>query len=201
MTKNIFKTIAPLVLASGSPRRKDFLTALGLEFSISIPEVNEQVYPHERPEEFVGRISVEKALAIAAYEKKSWVLAADTVVVVEGEILGKPADDKVAFEMIKRLSGRQHSVWTGFCLCNIAEKVNVQRSVETFVKFAALSDDVCRAYAQSHEPLDKAGAYGIQGKGGFMVESISGSYSNVVGLPLSEVIKEMISYKIVRPGS
>lgn len=198
-TAKPFRTVEPLILASASPRRRRFLEGLGLDFQIKAADVDEAPFPGEKPEAFVLRVAGEKAAAVAAIEPGSWVLSADTVVVLDNGILGKPGDEADAQAMLLRLSGRQHEVWTGFSLYRKSSGHFVRRAVRTEVCFASLTEDLCRAYVKTGEPLDKAGSYGIQGMGGFLVESITGSYSNVVGLPLSEVIMEMLRLGIIAP--
>lgn len=155
----------------------------------------------EAPAAFVSRIAAAKARAVARQHLAAWVLAADTVVVLDDAILGKPKSAEDAVLMLQRLSGRRHEVWTGFCLCHPQEEKPVTRAVRTEVHFAPLAEEICRAYVRTGEPLDKAGGYGIQGKGGVFVREISGSYSNVVGLPLAEVVTEFLRLGIIRPIS
>lgn len=122
------------------------------------------------------------------------------MVVLDGEILGKPADEEAACSMLKSLSGQSHEVWTGFCLINVENAVIEKQAIKTDVRFSALTDEIINAYIATGEPLDKAGSYGIQGKGGFLVEQIQGSYSNVVGLPLVEVLSVLMKYQIISAG-
>ncbi len=156
--------------------------------------------PKENPEDFVRRLAYEKADAISQKHQETWVLGADTVVVLNEEILGKPADESSARAMLQSLSGISHEVWTGFCLCNMENAVVEKQAVKTEVRFSELSDNIINAYITTGEPLDKAGSYGIQGKGGFLVEQIQGSYSNVVGLPLPEVVNLLLKYGIIKAG-
>jgi len=190
-----------LILASGSPRRRAFLTGLGLTFEVRIPAVAEEAMPGETPLEFVRRLAREKARVIAGQAPDAWVLAADTVVVLAGEILGKPRDAADARRMLLRLAGRSHEVWTGFCLRQESAGREICRAVSTEVVFAEFSEDVAAAYVATGEPLDKAGAYGIQDQGGFLVEEIKGSYSNVVGLPLAEVVEAFLEQQVIAPAS
>jgi len=192
-------TTAQLILASASPRRKTLLNDLGLEFKIIEAQVEEKPFPGEDPEDFALRAASDKAGAVSRENIASWVLGADTVVVHAGRILGKPVDAKDALAVLLTLAGQKHLVHTGFCLENAKEKVSVSRLVTTEVYFAPYTKEIAAAYVSSGEPMDKAGAYGIQGCGGFLVEKIKGSYSNVVGLPLVEVIQELLRYKVVAP--
>lgn len=194
---NAFRTAAPLVLASASPRRREYLAGLGLDFTVRPAELDETPRPGEGPENFVRRLAREKAEAVAGAFPASWVLAADTVVVVDGEILGKPGSGEEAVTMLLRLSGRWHEVWTGFCVCRGLPPEALVGAVRTGVRFMALDRELCRAYVRTGEPLDKAGAYGIQGKGAFLVEEIRGSYTNVVGLPLAEVLAALRVFGVI----
>jgi len=191
------KTIGKLILASASPRRKSLLQELGLDFEIIEAQVEETPVAGESSLEFVLRLARDKAEDVSHSNSASWVLGADTIVVHAGEILGKPRDAKEALEVLQTLAGNNHQVHTGFCVMNGIEKISVNRVVTTEVSFYPFSRDIAAAYVATGEPLDKAGAYGIQGSGGFLVEKINGSYSNVVGLPLVEVIEELLRFKVV----
>lgn len=193
-----FQSRTPFILASASPRRREMLAALGLEFRVEAADADEQVLPGEGAEGFVVRVAEDKARLVAERHPGVWVLAADTVVVLDGHILGKPGDAEEAVGMLTRLSGRGHEVWTGFCLSQGGRQGQVCRAVRTEVRFAELTESVIRAYVRSGDPLDKAGSYGIQSLGGFMVATICGSYSNVVGLPLAEVLAEMTALGLIR---
>jgi len=195
----MFHTIKPLVLASASPRRRELLESIGLEFHIETAQVDESPAGGESPSDFVLRLSKEKAEAVTHRYPGLWVLAADTIVVVDGDILGKPENMAAASNMLQRLSGRVHEVWTGFCLRHHENSVLAQKAVRTEVRFADLSDALCDAYVKTGEPLDKAGAYGIQGKGACLVEAVNGSYTNVVGLPLAEVVQDLLKHGIIAP--
>ena len=193
------KTVEGLILASASPRRKSLLRELGLDFKIVEAQVEEIPAPGESPREFVLRAAYEKAAEVSRLHPAAWVLGADTVVVHDGRILGKPKDRQAALETLLALSGSRHLVHTGFCLMNGDKQVSARRVVTTEVYFFPFTEDIAAAYVATGEPLDKAGAYGIQGMGGFLVERINGSYSNVVGLPLTEVVGELLRYKVVAP--
>jgi septum formation protein len=194
-----FSTIAHLILASASPRRQRFLAEQGLNFRVQVADVDESVLPGETPENFVKRLAEEKAMPVSLENPDSWILSADTAVVVDQAILGKPADPANAVEMLLSLSGRWHQVWTGFCLACNAREICAVRVVCTDVCFVAKNRELCEAYVATGEPLDKAGAYGIQGKGGVFVKEIRGSYSNVVGLPLAEVFTELLAHGVITP--
>jgi len=193
------KTVGKLILASASPRRKSLMQELGLDFEIIEAQVEENPAAGESPREFVMRAASDKAAAVSRENVGSWVLGADTVVVHEGKILGKPRDAKEALSVLQTLAGQKHLVHTGFCLLHGKERVAVSRVVTTEVSFYPFSRDIAAAYVATGEPLDKAGAYGIQGSGSFLVERINGSYTNVVGLPLVEVVEELLRNKVVEP--
>lgn len=179
-------TPRPLVLASASPRRRELLQQLGIEFFCHPAEIDETPVPGEQPAAYVRRMAQEKAETVVQryISGEQLVLAADTTVVIDDLVLGKPQDLADGMAMLQRLSGRSHTVFTAVCLSNGSE----QRCevVATRVNFVELSPRTCAAYLATDEPWDKAGAYAIQGLGGALVSGIHGSYSNVVGLPLSE---------------
>ncbi|MGE3176285.1 MAG: nucleoside triphosphate pyrophosphatase [Vicinamibacterales bacterium] len=182
-----------LLLASASPRRAELLTAAGFAFRARATDVDERVRPGELPLAYVQRLASEKSAAAHDPNAPDRVtLGADTAVVVDGVILGKPIDDRDAEAMLRRLSGRTHDVLTGISLrCGVREVVRVER---TAVEFAALSNQDVSWYVQSGEGRDKAGGYAIQGLASRFIPRISGSYSNVVGLPIaavSELIGEL----------
>lgn len=196
----MFRATAPLVLASGSPRRRDFLADLGLAFVVQKAEIDEAARPGEEPSAFVARLAREKAEYVAGRHPAPWILAADTVVVVEQRILGKPGDGDEALEMLRLLSGRWHEVWTGFRIMQGQSGLGASREVCTRVRFMDLSPALCAAYLRTGEPFDKAGGYGIQGKGAFLVAEIKGSYTNVVGLPIAELLAELLRLRIIAPA-
>jgi nucleoside triphosphate pyrophosphatase len=175
-----------LVLASASPRRHELLTQLGATFTVHAADIDEACKPAESPEAYVSRMAREKAQAVAALPlaEGARVLGADTTVVVDEQVLGKPENREQAHSILRMLSGRSHRVLTAVTLCGGGEMKSVL--VATQVVFCALSDDDIHAYLESGEAWDKAGAYGIQGLAGAFVSSINGSYSNVVGLPVHE---------------
>ena len=175
-----------LCLASTSPRRREILENLGLEFSVQKVEIDETVRDSESPLELVLRLAADKAAA-ADMRQATCVVAADTVVVLDEEVLGKPGNVEEATDMLLRLSGRQHTVLTGVAV-RYDEITRVAHSA-TEVAFREIDRDEALRYWQSGEPCDKAGAYGIQGLGGQFVETIRGSYSGVVGLPVFETAR------------
>jgi septum formation protein len=178
-----------LILASGSPRRKALLKDLSLRLKIVPADVQEIPRPKEDPGSFSKRLAEEKAGIVSSLFPDHWVLGADTVVVLGGKIMGKPADSQQAKRFLRLLSGKTHRVITGFCLKNRVLNHSFCRSVSTRVSFKSLSLEEIAWYVQTGEPLDKAGAYAIQGRGAFCVKKIQGSYTNVVGLPMTEVLE------------
>ena len=178
-----------LFLASTSPRRRELLAQAGIEFSVLDVAIDESQRPNELPTAYVERLAKEKAEAgfvTVESDENAVVLAADTIVVLEDGILGKPQNKTHAHEMLRSLSGRSHVVMTAFAI-KTHKQIRVQR-VNTTVFFRPLTSKEIEWYWQTGEQLDKAGGYGIQSKGGIFVSSISGSYSAVVGLPLAEVV-------------
>lgn len=171
-----------LILASGSPRRRELLTQIGLTFSVHPADVDETLDPAWTAREAVERLSARKAEAVAAEFPDDLILAADTVVSLDEKILGKPKTPEDAAAMLSALSGRSHKVYTGFTLRR-GEKT-VTRSEATAVTFRPLTRDEIAAYIATGEPMDKAGAYGIQGLGGVLITGIEGDYFNVMGLPI-----------------
>jgi septum formation protein len=180
-----------LVLASQSPRRSEILRQAGIPFTVRVADVDESVLAGESPADYVRRLAAAKANAIDAAEGET-VLGADTTVVIDGEILAKPADAADARRMLARLSGRRHEVLTGVCLRRGARATC--EYVTTGVVFASLTDAEIVEYVASGEPMDKAGAYAIQGLASKFVERIEGDYFNVMGLPVALV------YRLLRDG-
>lgn len=183
-----------IILASASPRRKELLEKLGLKFKVEPSNSEEHVRYELAPHELAKALSLEKAKAIAQRYKDVIIIAADTLIVFEGRILGKPHTGTEAKEILKTLNGKPHSVITAFTIVDTEANKTISRSVETKVYLRKLSSDEIDAYVKSKEPLDKAGAYAIQGLGSMIVEKIEGDYFNVVGLPLSalaESLKEL----------
>jgi septum formation protein len=176
-----------LVLASASPRRADLLAAAGLDFDVVPADVDESALDGEAPEPHVLRLALLKAERVAAARPGDVVLGADTVVTIDGLILGKPSDEDDALAMLRRLSGRMHEVLTGVA---VVRGVEVATGLDrTMVHFTQFSEEDLAWYVRSGEPMDKAGGYGIQGRASRFVDRIEGSYSNVVGLPVSLVVR------------
>lgn len=175
-----------IVLASRSPRRRELLGQMGLEFRIIVPDIDEHMDRSLPPDRLVEAISAEKAAAVALkVGPQALVIAADTVVAWNGELLGKPRDEHQAREMLGHLSGQSHQVYTGFTICRGEETFT--GSERTEVTFRPLSGEEIAAYVATGEPMDKAGAYGIQGLGSLLVEGIQGDYFNVMGLPVCKL--------------
>lgn len=175
-----------IILASGSPRRKEMLENFGLCFSTISVDIDEGLLPEESPRDAVRRLARLKAdAAIQRLNGDSLVIAADTIVVLDGQVMGKPLDEEDARHKLSRLSGRSHEVITAVCV-GTGEECELEDET-TRVYFRPLSEEEIRAYIASGEPADKAGAYGIQGRGGLLVDRIEGCYFNVVGLPLSRL--------------
>lgn len=196
----IYSTVKPLVLASNSPRRKGFLHDLGLKFSVCAEDIDETPYKNEDPKTYVERMAREKAAAVSRRFPGSYVLAADTAVCLADTILGKPADAAEAVAMLLSLAGRVHVVRSGICIACADEDVEICTSVATEVRFSDFGEAIAKGYVAEGESLDKAGAYGIQGKGAFLVKCVQGSYSNVVGLPLAEVVEILEQQGVVVPA-
>ena len=183
-----------LILASASPRRKDLLRALGVPFRVLPSRVDEVPRPGESPTRFVARAAFEKAEEVAGRRPSSWVLSADTIVVVDGEILGKPKDLHDAERMLKLLRGRDHIVYTGLCARQNAKKWT--RIVQTTITMRPYSDADIAAYIATGNPLDKAAAYAIQHNGFRPVANVSGCYANVMGLPLCHLARTLRAMKV-----
>jgi septum formation protein len=177
------------ILASASPRRRELLASIGLEFDVvpsHIPEVRDN---RESPEEYVGRLSREKAERIASEHPSRWVIAADTTVLLGDQLLEKPADDADARRMLATIAGRTHVVYTGVTLRNVERSWCETRLSESEVRMLPLSESDIAWYVRTGEPADKAGAYAVQGIGAMFIDSIHGSYTNVVGLPLATLFQ------------
>jgi septum formation protein len=179
--------VQPLVLASQSPRRKELLEVLGLPFSVVPAGIDESPRVGESPEYYVVRVAREKALDVASRLKGSVVLSADTVVTIDGEILGKPEDRADAVRMLTKLSGREHRVFTAVCVIDQRNGKMREGREETTVSFNVLTPARIEDYIDREDVMDKAGAYAIQGFASVFIPRISGSYSNVMGLPLALV--------------
>jgi septum formation protein len=183
------ETVTKIILASTSPRRSELLKQIGVEFELASGNVQERPHLGEAPPDYITRIARAKVIAVARQCESGLIIGADTVVVLDGQVLGKPVDEADAERMLKGLSGRWHVVMTGVALYDVATRQEVAEFDKTLVRFARLSDDEIEWYVKTGEPMDKAGAYGIQGLGGLFVDEIAGNYYNVVGLPLPLVYR------------
>ena len=181
-----------IVLASASPRRREILSELGLDIEILPARRDEMVRPGAAPEEAVTALAYGKAAEVSAIRPEALVIGADTLVAMDGELLGKPRERLEAGRMLRALSGREHQVYTGLCLMENGQ--GETRVEESVVRFRELSDQDIEAYIATGEPMDKAGAYGIQGLGRLLVRGIEGDYYNVVGLPVGLLV-DMLSQR------
>lgn len=196
--------MSEVILASGSPRRRELLENMGLDFSVVVSDADESAVDSDvAPAIYVQELALLKAVAAAKKVIKHedvLVISADTVVVSSGTILGKPADENDAERILSDLSGKTHQVYTGFCVLRLSDAYTVCKSVCTEVTFKELSREKIEGYIRSGEPMDKAGAYGIQGLGAMLVDRISGDYFNVVGLPvsaLSDILEQDFGFKLI----
>ena len=187
-----------LILASKSPRRRTLLEQAGLRFSVKPSTVDEDEIAVSGPENYVSVLAEAKAADISKQYPESWVIGADTIVLIDNTILGKPGSRREARTMLKRLNGQTHHVLTGYAIQCRAKNRMFLEVVKTAVLFKQLTDEEIEWYIHTKEPFDKAGAYAIQGLGTFLVKQINGSYTNVVGLPVCEVIEHLTREGILR---
>jgi septum formation protein len=197
--RRLFRSQEPFILASASPRRRRLLQSLGMDFDVVVSGVEENQRVQGFPRELVCGWAGEKAAAVARLHPDRWVLAADTIVVMAGITFGKPTDTEEARRMLEQLSDREHEVITAVCLRHEERSHRELDVVVTRVRFKRILAAEIDAYVASGEPLDKAGAYGIQGLGACLVRSICGSYTNVVGLPLCETVDRLLAQGIIAP--
>ena len=184
--------MADIILASASPGRKELMTTAGIDFSVKVADIAEKIPEGAKPYEAVMSLALQKAQAVAADNQDDIVIGADTIVVLDNEILGKPKDKNDAKRMLAELSGKAHSVYTGVAI--IKGKKIKSFFDETRVEFYHLSEKEIDCYVETGEPMDKAGAYGIQGRGCLLVKKIDGDYFNVVGLPVSKLYRELSDF-------
>lgn len=198
LSQGPFRARLPLVLASASPRRQALLAGQGLGFEVVPSTLKEPApEPGEAPADYAARMARIKGQDIAARHPDKVIVSADTIVVQDASILGKPKDAAHALDMLTALAGRWHEVMTGFCVLRHGDGVSLCRTVTTRVHMADNSRDMLQAYIDTEEPMDKAGAYGIQGIGAFLVDEVQGSYTNVVGLPLRSVLDFLLEIKAI----
>lgn len=197
-SKTLLVQYQPLILGSASPRRRDLLRNLGIEFSIVQAAVPEEATVGEMPADFVCRMAGDKANVVADQYEKSWVLAADTIVVREdGAVLGKPGNTHEACAMLSSIAGRRHVVMTAYTLVNRLKEVLLTRLDQAGVLLLPLSVEMISAYVATGEPMDKAGSYALQGIGGAFVTAVDGAHSTVIGLPLHRVLTDLFDLGIV----
>lgn len=181
-----------IILASASPRRKELMELAGYDFEVICADIVEVVPEEAMPQEVVMSLALQKAQAVAAEHKEAAVIGSDTVVALDGKILGKPHSEQEACEMLRSLSGRTHKVFTGVAIVCGGKVKNFFD--ETDVEFYSLGDDEIKKYVATGEPTDKAGAYGIQGKGSVLVKRINGDFFSVMGLPIAKLYREMSDF-------
>lgn len=179
------------ILASASPRRCELLALMGLDFDVVPANIDEAFRAGESPRDHVLRLAEEKALCVARSHPDGWVIGADTIVLVSGEILGKPQSPAEATQMLEKLSDREHEVLTGFAVIRLDRGIRIREVVGSAVFFRRIQDDEMAWYTGTTEPYDKAGAYAVQGMAGCFIREIRGSATNVVGLPLCEVVEAL----------
>lgn len=176
-----------IILASGSPRRKEILENTNLKFSVITSDIDERIFENEEPIQLVLRLAFEKCMSVAQNNPSDLVIGADTIVVLDNEILGKPKNEEEAFKTLSKLSNREHQVITGMSIVNLENEKKIVDYAISNVKFKKLTDQDIKDYISTKECLDKAGSYGIQGYGALLVEEIKGDYFNIVGLPISKL--------------
>lgn len=194
MSSGVNWTMKKIFLCSGSPRRKELLQQMGLQFEVFAADVDENVTEALSPSEYVQYLALKKAQRAAEILKEGVLIAADTIVTLDQEILGKPVDEEEAVLMLKKLSGKNHSVYTGVVVLDLMSKKTLVQYKETLVTMRPYTIDEIQRYVKTKEPFDKAGAYGIQGYGALLVEKIDGDYFNVMGLSVSmlnQMLKEV----------
>ncbi len=181
----------PVILASSSPRRRELLGQAGVEFTVVVSGCDETPVPGESPQQMVERLALAKADAVAQGHSDAFVIGADTTVFIDGKALGKPESEAEACSMLATIAGRTHQVWGGIAVVNRTVGIREVWSHATDVSMATMTKDAIERYVRTGEPMDKAGAYAIQGLGLQLVESVNGSYSNVVGLNISALMERL----------
>jgi septum formation protein len=185
-----------VILASASPRRKELLHLAGLKFRVVASDYEESLCPGQKPHELAKHLAGEKALAVAQKYKDALIISADTFIVFGKKLLGKPQSAQEAVDMLKLLNGKEHTVITGYAVLDTQTGKRISRAVETRVWFRRLTPVEIKAYVRTGEPLDKAGAYAIQGRGSLIVRKIEGDYFNVIGLPLASLADTLKKFGI-----
>jgi len=197
MSPPFFSSNKDIILASSSPRRQAFLRDLGLQFTIIPASINETAPSGEAPEIFARRMARNKAESIGMKNTESVVIGADTIISFHGKILGKPDNPDHALRMLTQLQGTSHQVITGLSLYCRKDHLHTTLCRSSTVSFAVFPEEILAAYIRTGEPMDKAGAYAIQGRGGFLVRKINGSCSNVIGLPMTDLVSLLLGHKII----
>lgn len=197
----MFLASCPLILASASPRRQAYLARLELPYRCVPATIDETPAGGEAPEAFARRMATAKAGQVAAAHPGACVIGADTVVALDHQIFGKPRDQAEALTILRTLQGRTHAVITGLAVILNQRAISEVSATTTLVTFDDFDDQILQAYVDSGEPMDKAGAYGIQGKGTFLVRAIAGSCSNVVGLPVNALVQVLLRHQLIRAAS
>ena len=185
-----------IILASASPRRKELLEKIGLKFKIIVSKYKESIDPSQSPHELAQKLSLEKAKLVAKKYKNSIIIGADTFVVLDNQIIGKPKDKNDAKETLKLLSNRDHLIITGFTIIDSDTNKAISRSEETKVFMRQITDREIESYVKTKEPLGKAGSYAIQEKGSVFIEKIEGDFFNAVGLPIFALVKELKNFGV-----
>lgn len=178
-----------IILASGSPRRREIFTKLGINFQYVTSNVDEKFNSDSPVEDEIVRVAAAKAYSVAAIYPEAFIVGADTIVVLDNEVIGKPEDKSDAQQILRKLSGKKHLVLTGVAVINKKSKICERFYEKTDVYFKKLNNEIINWYIDSEEPMDKAGAYGIQGRGSLLVEKIDGNYDNVMGLPAGKLLE------------
>lgn len=189
-----------IILASSSPRRRELLSGCGLTFEILSPDIDEQSRDGESPKDLVERLACEKGCCISEKHQDAWVIAADTIVVQDSKILGKPVDRSDAAQMLDSLQGRWHRVWGGVAILNQQRGIQQVSSYESSVFMQTLTASEIQSYIDTGEPMDKAGSYAIQGIGAALIGEVKGSYTNIVGLNLPAVIEQLKRLGAIESG-
>jgi len=188
----MIQTTIPVILASSSPRRRELLQGLGIPFTVLSSDVDESTSPELTPQEIVESLAQRKAREVAKNVSDGLVIGADTIVVLDGNVLGKPRDEADAFQMLQSLQGREHTVYSGVAIVDVKAGREEVAHRSTKVRIRSLTEHEIKAYITTKEPMDKAGSYAIQGIGATIVDSIEGDYFTVVGLPLN-LMADMLS--------
>ena len=201
MKNPLFTTNGQIILASASPRRVRFLQQLGLEFTSIPAAIDETIQADESPATLVSRLATAKAASVGALHPHAFVIGADTIVTIDNRIIGKPNSPDQALHILQQLRGRTHLVVTGLCLHCRAKSLLSSVTRTTAITFGSFPDSILKAYIKTGEPMDKAGAYGLQGTGGFLVEKIAGSCANAIGLPTGDLVGLLLKHGVIRPAT